>query len=367
MIPVLTLLLASPAALATTRQEILDRAAVIAGHTWTAGEANTAADCKSSYRSDYAAGSKNVGLPYAWGGYMDTQEFDKRLGEGQGAGSHSSDGVLSCVAGVDCSGFVSQSWGLASKQSTSTMSNVSKTIKVEELKPGDAFNRAGKHVVLFIGFTEDGEPVFQEASGGASKVRTHKGWSYLSGYTPIRYNEVTEEPLAGAWTAPLEATGATYTDTRLPLGPGLHGQPAFTCKEGSATAAGTGALLYKVTVSEPSTLTAKADTSSASIRVLSALGGAACDVAGDGSATATVCPGTWYVAVQASQGSALTTTLSLKPGGDCGQAAASTSSSSGSSGGDGGGKKGGCATTPLTGGALLWVLAAGAALRRRRR
>src|SRR5207248_636158 len=157
-----------------------------AGHTWQMRSSNQKGTCQGSYSSDHAVGAQ-VGLPYAWGASMSVEEFDKRITAGQGAGSHSHDGILSCVAGVDCSGFVSQVWKLKQRQSTSTMSAVTKAVKLEDLRPGDALNKAGEHIVLFSGLNTDGRPIIYEASGGASRVRmATPSWSYLSGYQPVR-------------------------------------------------------------------------------------------------------------------------------------------------------------------------------------
>jgi hypothetical protein len=187
----------SAAAQGLKRDEVLAAAAQFAEHAWEMGAANQKGSCQGNYQSDHALG-KQVGVPYAWGGWMDLAEFDRRIAQGQGAGSHSSDGILACVAGVDCSGFVSQVWRLKQRQSTSTLNAVTKPITLDQLRPGDALNKAGKHVVLFAGTTPEGKPIIYEASGSASRVRlATPSWSYLNGYQPIRYPGL-EEPLAVA-------------------------------------------------------------------------------------------------------------------------------------------------------------------------
>jgi hypothetical protein len=193
---VLVALTAPPpvSAQALRRDDVMVDAAKYAEHAWEMSAANQKGKCQGTYRSDHTVG-KNVGVPYAWGGSMDLAEFDRRIAEGQGAGSHSSDGILSCVAGVDCSGFVSQVWRLKERQSTSTLGKITRPISLDELRPGDALNKAGKHVVLFAGTTAEGKPVIYEASGSASRVRmATPSWSYLNGYQPIRYPGVEEPP-----------------------------------------------------------------------------------------------------------------------------------------------------------------------------
>lgn len=211
LIGVLTVL-APLGADARSRDDVMKDAARYTEHTWQMRASNQKGSCKEGYKSDHAVGAQ-VGLPYAWGASMTLEEFDKRLASGAGAGSHSSDGILSCVAGVDCSGFVSQVWKLPQRQSTSTMSKVTNVIKLEELRPGDALNKSGSHIVLFAGLHSDGRPIIYEASGGASRVRmATPSWSYLSGYQPVRYKGI-EEPATVATVTPAAGTGTSTATT----------------------------------------------------------------------------------------------------------------------------------------------------------
>lgn len=185
------------------RDDVMAAAAQFAEHSWQMSAANQKGACQGSYKSDHTLGQQ-TGVPYAWGGWMDLAEFDRRIAQGQGAGSHSSDGILSCVAGVDCSGFVSQVWRLKQRQSTSTLNSVTQPITLDALRPGDALNKAGKHVVLFVGTTPEGKPIIYEASGSASRVRlATPGWSYLNGYQPIRYPGLEAPAVAASVSAPV--------------------------------------------------------------------------------------------------------------------------------------------------------------------
>jgi hypothetical protein len=213
----------SVAAQGLRRDDVMADAARFAEHTWEMGASNQKGTCEGAYRSDHPLG-KQVGVPYAWGGSMDLTEFDRRIAEGQGAGSHSGDGILSCVAGVDCSGFVSQVWRLKQRPSTSTLGTLTRPIALDALRPGDALNKAGKHVVLFAGTTPEGKPVIYEASGSASRVRmATPSWSYLNGYQPVRYPGL-EEPLAVAAVS-------------VPKPPALAPEPAKPAPAVSAQAA----------------------------------------------------------------------------------------------------------------------------------
>jgi hypothetical protein len=229
---------------ARSRDDVMADAARFTQHGWEMKAANQKGTCTGSYKSDHAIGAQ-VGLPYAWGGWMTLDEFDKRIAAGSGAGSHSKDGILSCVAGVDCSGFVSQVWKLKQRQSTSTMSTVTKTIKLEDLRPGDALNKAGEHIVLFAGLQADGRPIIYEASGGASRVRmATPSWSYLSGYQPVRYTGIEESPTVAATTpATPGGTSATAKATTTATTPATTSTTAKATATAPATTATTPATV----------------------------------------------------------------------------------------------------------------------------
>lgn len=223
---VLALLCTLPSiASARDRDAVMAEAVRYVEHPWQMKASNQKAACKADYKSDHAPGAQ-VGIPYAWGGSMSLEEFDRRIASGEAAGSHSRDGILSCVAGVDCSGFLSQVWKLPQRYTTSTISAVTRTISLDELQPGDALNKAGSHIVLYAGRSPDGKPIIYEASGSASRVRmATPSWSYLAGYLPIRYTKIAEpvaavaQPKAPAPTpapAPALAVGSSGTSDSKP-------------------------------------------------------------------------------------------------------------------------------------------------------
>jgi hypothetical protein len=107
--------------------------------------------------------SKTVtAIPYKWGGFDTVDRFKANLNEASPALAGD---VCTCrqaaynnclvpkAAGVDCSGFVSRAWGLASHVSTSGLSSVADRLpRLEDLRPADALNRPGSHVRLFVRF-----------------------------------------------------------------------------------------------------------------------------------------------------------------------------------------------------------------------
>lgn len=204
------------AASARDRDAVMAEAVRYVEHSWQMKASNQKASCKADYKSDHAPGAQ-VGIPYAWGGSMSLEEFDRRIASGEAAGSHSRDGTLSCVAGVDCSGFVSQVWKLPQRYTTSSISAVTRSITLDELQPGDALNKAGSHIVLYAGRSPDGKPIIYEASGSASRVRmATPSWSYLAGYQPIRYNDIQEPAAAVAPATPAPSSSMPVVESTPP-------------------------------------------------------------------------------------------------------------------------------------------------------
>jgi len=203
---VLTFVLLAPAVVAqtqtaliarlpvTTRPEILARAKTFANHTWTCGPNNLSASCFKAYKSDWKAGQVVTGVPYNWGGFDSPEGFDRKLTKSYAAGAHSRYGVLSCSAGIDCSGFVSYCWGIpltSHLYGTTNIREIAGKLKSNwytDLKPGDALNKPGSHVVLFTGYNPDGTFNICEASGSAARVVCHRTtWSRFKGYIPLQY------------------------------------------------------------------------------------------------------------------------------------------------------------------------------------
>ena len=243
-----------PDALGITRQEVMVRARSYAYHPWRCAAANLTASCSSSYKSAYIPGDY-MGLPYDWGGYMTLFEFDQQTKKGFGAGSYAKHGVLSCTAGLDCSGYVSKCWD-AGHFSTSTLYKTSSTISKAAVLPGDAFNQAGYHVILYSHTLKNGDPVFYEAAGYNVHVNVSGGWSYTSGYTPVRYNKITGTTAGnppGTLQNPISITSFPYTDSRntaQSLSDVLDGCGADPTKDESGPE-----YVYQATFSKPGKVT----------------------------------------------------------------------------------------------------------------
>ena len=161
-------------------------------------------DQEQPYASDWEVNERVVGLPYDWGGMDDPDVFLRKLDEGQAAGSHSWHGSTACTAGMDCSGYVGYIWGVrdpAKKKSTRSLYDIAVKPSYaatgdwfQQLKPGDALNKPGSHVVLFAGYRPDGNPIVYEANGSAGKVIKNdwSTWARYNGYEPLEYGGVVQ-------------------------------------------------------------------------------------------------------------------------------------------------------------------------------
>src|SRR5205823_2200440 len=125
-----------------------------------------------------------------WGGYMTLQTFDQDIANGFGAGAFPADGVLACIAGVDCSGFVSMSWHTG-HFTTSSLDQTSAVINKADMLPADVFNSAGFHVAMFVNMLASGEPGLIESAGYGVHPNTYGGWSWVNGFIPRRFNNIT--------------------------------------------------------------------------------------------------------------------------------------------------------------------------------
>ena len=287
---------ASGAASAITRTEVLARAKAYALHPWTAKAQNLTASCSAAYKSEFQAGDY-LGLPYDWGGYMTVAEFDKQIGDGLGAGSQPTDGILACTAGVDCSGFVSGCWK-AGHFTTSTIDQTSSVITQAQLLAGDVVNKAGEHVVLFSHLLANGEPVYYESGGYNVHENPFGGWSSLMGYMPRRYASIegtsAADPL-GTVANPIVIGSFPYSDSR---DTSASFSTAFDrCALSTANESGP-EYVYKVTLTQPGQLTVSLSDDAATdidVHLYSSFNANDCLARHDNTFTQAVDCGTYYV------------------------------------------------------------------------
>lgn len=242
----------SGTALGVTRTEAIIKAKAFSFHPWTAKTQNGTASCNGAYKSIYAPGDY-MGLPYDWGGYMSLFQFDQEIAQGYGAGSYPADGILSCTSGLDCSGFVSQAWG-SGHHTTSDVDQVSSVISQAQLLPGDIFNDAGNHMAMYSHLLANGEPALYE-SVFYNVHYSLPGWSWLNGFIPRRYKNITGTSAAdpsGTTENPIVISSFPFVDSRntaQSLSDVLDG-----CALDPSVPESGPEYIYKLTVSQPGVL-----------------------------------------------------------------------------------------------------------------
>jgi hypothetical protein len=153
---------------------------------------NTDGSCSGRTKPRYLGGAGTYSsVSYDWGGFDSVSGFNSAMSPGTyQAGDTNSAGVESCSKGVDCSGFVSRTWGTTTKYGTSTLPNISWQLSSHlSMATGDIYNKSGSHVVL-VDYVNNGVYVWESttASSYDRVVRRYRDWSSFSGYVPRRYN-----------------------------------------------------------------------------------------------------------------------------------------------------------------------------------
>ncbi len=281
-----------------SRTEVIDRAKAYAFYPWRARAANLTASCQANYDSAFVVGDF-LGVAYDWGGFDSLFQFSKKIDAGYAAGSPAGGDVTSCTTGVDCSGFVSQTWRTSDKYGTSTLDQISSAIGMASLLPGDAINDAGTHVVLYGGTMTSGEPLLYEAAGFNTRVNAYGGWSWVDGYVPRRYQNITGTSVAdpvGTLNHPIAITSFPFSDsrdTRTAPSNLLDG-----CGASPSTPETGPEYVYQVQITEPGTLTvAVADDAGVDIDVhlMTSTNASDCTARADVSFNQTLDCGTYYI------------------------------------------------------------------------
>jgi hypothetical protein len=140
------------------RKDIVAIAHQMNEYSWSPGAENLTGQCGKT--GQYVAGHPYLGLPYLYGGNDGvlrdgSNEFEARLKEIGPKGERSqvvgdaSDVNRACAAGIDCSGYVSHSWGLKGRMfKVPTISAFARSKDYGSLRPGDAITFGTYHVVL---------------------------------------------------------------------------------------------------------------------------------------------------------------------------------------------------------------------------
>jgi hypothetical protein len=192
-----------------TRQRILETGTAFESVTWRLVPSAYGADPDTRCdgfnrirRPGYLigrAGDSVRGIPYCWGCHGSLPQIASKIERGVLAGNVCTRNTpRSDVAGVDCSAFVSAAWGLSTHFTTAAIPSIASVIENPwDLKPGDALNKAGSHVMLFMRFTPDKKAEVLEASPGACNGRVCRNVYPLAsllarGYEPRRFRAIAE-------------------------------------------------------------------------------------------------------------------------------------------------------------------------------
>jgi hypothetical protein len=145
-------------------------------------------------------GQQVHGVPYCWGCHGSLGIIGERLAEGALAGNVCThDDPRTDVTGVDCSAFVSAAWGLSQHFTTAAIPSITDPISDPwSMRPGDALNKAGSHIILFLRFTSDRKVEVMEAAPVACNGRVCRNVYPLSsllerGFSPVRFRSLAND------------------------------------------------------------------------------------------------------------------------------------------------------------------------------
>jgi hypothetical protein len=196
-----------------SRQRVVETAFAFEGIRWRPTAATYGRDPDTSCagfnrirRPGYLHGKLGQevrGIPYCWGCHGSLSQIRAQFERGVMAGNVCTrNAPRTDVAGVDCSAFVSAAWGLATHFTTAAIPAISRRLDNPwDLQPGDALNKPGSHVMLFLRFTPDRKAEVMEASPGACNGRVCRNVYPLAsilarGYAPVRYRALANEAVA---------------------------------------------------------------------------------------------------------------------------------------------------------------------------
>ncbi|MFB9269865.1 hypothetical protein ACFFWD_43240 [Bradyrhizobium erythrophlei] len=218
----------------SNRQQAIEIAFAFEGIQWKLTAANYGSDPDSQCsgfnrirRPWYIQGKVNQevrGVPYCWGCHGSLANFRQRIEGGTLAGNVCTrNAPRPDVAGVDCSAFVSATWGLSVHYTTAAIPAIAKPVENPwDLKPGDALNKPGSHVMLFLRFTPDRKAEVMESSTGGCNGRVCRNVYPLAsllarGYNPVRFRAFADDQTtvsANAFQAADAPTGRKSANTR---------------------------------------------------------------------------------------------------------------------------------------------------------
>jgi len=228
------------AVLPLNRQQVIQTAFAFEGLQWRLTPLNYGTDPDTACtgfnrirRPGYLSGKLNQevrGVPYCWGCMGSLNKFRANIANGMMAGNVCTHNApRSDVAGVDCSAFVSAAWGLSRHFTTAAIPSITRELPNPwDLQPGDALNKAGSHVMLFLRFTPDRKAEVMESSTGGCNGKVCRNVYPLSsllarGYKPVRFSAL-ENSLAPA--VPVAEAQTPDAKSKYTPAAAADGQPA---------------------------------------------------------------------------------------------------------------------------------------------
>ena len=194
----------------SNRQQVIETAFAFEGVQWLLTPQNYGPDpdtpCSGFNRIrrpwylQGKVGQQVRGVPYCWGCHGSLDNFLAQMQHGVKAGNVCTHNEpRSDMAGVDCSAFVSAAWGLSVHYTTAAIPAIAKPVGDPwQLRPGDALNKPGSHVMLFLRFTPDRKAEVMESSTGGCNGRVCRnvyplGALLARGYQPVRFRAFADD------------------------------------------------------------------------------------------------------------------------------------------------------------------------------
>jgi hypothetical protein len=193
-----------------------------------------------------ADGTRNRGMPYAWGGFTSVDEFTAGLGKSRPAGlvpvSEGARGSRFAM-GLDCSGYVSRCFDLPVKQTTRSLSLLCYQLDgFESLQPCDLLNKHDSHVVLFVDWVDDSRQqmrVLEAARLGVTESTYAVDAARRDGFLPLRYRLLDQrwQPMDAhalgkpRWLA--STPPGPFVASRAPVEPDADGHPLARAAAGT--------------------------------------------------------------------------------------------------------------------------------------
>lgn len=193
-----------------TRQRVIETAFAFEGVQWKVNPAAYGRDPDTACmgfagrvrRPGYLhgkIGQEVRGVPYCWGCYGSLDQIRSKIEHGVLAGNICTNNApRNDAVGVDCSAFVSATWGLATHFTTAAIPAIAGRISPSDLRPGDALDKPGSHVMLFLRFTADRKAEVMESSTGGCNGRVCRNIYPLAsllarGYEPVRFRALAND------------------------------------------------------------------------------------------------------------------------------------------------------------------------------